>query len=716
MPAKVCRLKNKSDCIVIIIEANGSVRQSLTEIIKEAGFQKITSVPTAKDAIQVLEVGPADWIIAPLAAEDPINGMHLLKLITLEPRLRNTMMTFLWDEGGDETILLQGFELGLTSYFQKSFVRNSLADSFKQLFETFAFWQWDTTLVAAEYIRQSLVKQSLHNDRFALEDDLLNLYPASPQILLNMAEAEFYLDHPSPARILLAQAELIDETLAVSCQTLRDKHKSEVVALDDETTATPNILGIHTALVIDPDKDVLFHVKSLFLNAGVENIETFENGTAAAEWLVTAKQTPDLIVMEWKIPGLPSGAFIQRVRASGFHDVPIIITSSLIKKSDGPLLHEMGVDEFQEKPLDRGKFYKLVIQTIQKSRNPPDEKSALQKIRRLLKSEKVEEAERLMAQLPKENPAFVPAHREIQAFYHMARGEFEKARDTGIDALKLGGDAVMMMNLVGKAMLKLLQFDGAIKFLERAEQLSPMNIERLLHMSEANIQTDKLDLATKYLEAAKQVDPSNSDVLKMDCKLNILNGKTKSAQNAMSDIQFGRHIISYMNNRAVALTRAKRFDDAIVLYRSTFESIPASWLELRATLSYNTALVYARHNLLDKATSSLEPLQHLTPDSSLFKRAKSLGDKIKQAVESGNSIVLSNALPPQSDDLLKPDEHSALFSIPLEQKSIESLSAEMQLQRGELGCYQIFQRSDQAPCKLLENMPNFKPRGGFGTP
>ncbi len=711
MANRTSQLKQKEECSIVIVEATGSLRQMIGDTLKEVGFQKITGVSTPKDVLHILEVDHVDWIITSLAAAETVNALHVLKTITLHPQLRNTHTTLLWESSGDEDVIPYAFELGLLSLHQKSYLRDGFVSIFTQLLEIFQQYNWDGTLVAAEYLRQHLAKTGQHKERLHFEETMLTLYPGSAQILLNLADAELAIDKKNgKGSTILDQLELIDEKMVSQCKRLRQQHGIDKYTDKDQTEIGPgtlkNIFDIRTAVIVDPDTDVLFHATDLLTRVGVENIQSFESGTQAYEWLSATKLEPDIIIMEWKIPGITGAILAQRIRSLGFHQVPLVVISSLIKSSDGPILREMGIDDCQEKPVDQASFYNVIIRVIQQSRCPTEEKSSLQKIKRLLRANKLQEAESFMSQLFQNSKTSEANRKEIEAEYYMAKNDLVKARDAGIASIKLGGNSLNMLNLIGKAMLKLRQFDGALKCFERANSISSLNVERLLDIAEACIETDALGDASQAVAQAKALDISNPSVTQMECKIHIVAGKSELAKNLMGDLESGKNIISYMNNRAVSLAKSGRFDDAIELYSRTLNSIPSTWNDQQAAVIYNTALAFARYGHLDKAASVLQEIVAIDSSNSLIsKRAMSLNTRIKQCLATKTNLVLSSS---DEGSVGLPDAVPAGDEDPF-----EKIGAKLELQIGDIGCHLIFFNLERPVCKLLDNLPLFKPRQAF---
>lgn len=714
MSKRFSQLQLKDRCSVVIVEAASAVRQAMVDVLKQSGYETVRHVSSPKEALHILESERVDWIITGVFPAEKVNAIHLLKIITLQPTLRRTFVTLLWEDANDQAVLPYAFELGLTSLVTKSYAHNSLLESFKELFATFALNDWDSTLVAAEYIRRYLKVKNQHQAHKIFEEDMLKLYPGSSQILFHLAEAELVLGHSERGGLLLTQAELIDENIAHHAKNLRNIYKLEE---QDQDSLPPNvkrnnILGLHTVIVIDPDTDVLFQMKHLLDRAGVDHVETFESGSAAVEWLSTCTREPDLIVMEWRIPGISGATLIQRIRSMGFHLVAIVVISSLIKNSDINILSEMSIDCCREKPIDSKSLYQLIIGEIQSGRKPTEEISLYKKIKQLLKAGKVSEGRSFIPQFfgHKDTPPALKM--EIEAMYHLARGNYEKAHRSGVAAIKLGGDALSMLQLVGKALLKCSDFDNALKCLEKAHSLCSVNVERLIDIADASLQLDKVDRATEAMKAARDLDPTNEAVQQLECKVHIINGEADRAKDAMKDIEFGKNTISYMNNRAVALSRTKRFEEAISLYQTTLDAIPKQWKELRASVVYNKALACARQQALGQAKDVLGELVEMSPSSSLYKRVKSLEEKVKHALANNKELVLSTGEDKQDGFvMIMVDETAAAEETSSPSEDFSTLFVESQdLKRGEIGCYLIFMLEEKEPCDLLEHLPPFRPR------
>ena len=105
---------------ILVVEAASTVRQMLTDILKDMGFKNITAVSKIKDAIHFLEVEKVDWIITSSFTNEDINIISLLELVIHESILRKTRISLLVEPEKELNILSLAFELGLLSWHRKA--------------------------------------------------------------------------------------------------------------------------------------------------------------------------------------------------------------------------------------------------------------------------------------------------------------------------------------------------------------------------------------------------------------------------------------------------------------------------------------------------------------------------------------------------------------------------------------------------------------------
>ena len=96
------------------------------------------------------------------------------------------------------------------------------------------------------------------------------------------------------------------------------------------------------------------------------------------------------------------------------------------------------------------------------------------------------------------------------------------------------------------------------------------------------------------------------------------------------------HIVSYMNNRAVALAKTNRYEDAVELYHSTINALSEDKKEISHRISYNLAMCYARGKNYEDCLHVLKDV--IKGADGISKKAKSLHAKVEVALKKGTVL------------------------------------------------------------------------------
>ncbi|MBI2602187.1 MAG: response regulator [Deltaproteobacteria bacterium] len=705
--------------IVLVIDPVTAIRTMIADVVKSFKFKETLAFEETRSALVYLEQETPGWIIMPPLAEDEYSCLTFLSTIVQNPRLRNTKVSLVVNADEEAYCLPASFELGLMSWHKRTKSQEEFSADLTELFSLLKVNNYDPTLVAAEYLRSYLDEKTYNLSRLAFERNLLELYPAMPNIMLSLAQAQFLNSLTEDGNQTLNQVILLNEKMAPQCKAIQDRfvnaaslpkteseggasppqEKQEAPPKEtqeapknegqEEKTSSPtnlsSVFGVQTCVAIEPDSMVLQHVVELLKNTGVGDVHAFEKGKDAWEW-VKANKEPDMIIMEWRIPEVTGPILIQRIRNRGYGMVPIVVISSLVKDNEVALLKEIGVDHVLRKPFDNRSFYKGIVQTIQRNRLPKDQVSLELRIRKLLRIGKVKEAYWLVRKFI-EDPLIIPeAKLAIQAEYEYYKGHYKKAKELAIKAMRRGKETVYLMNLLGNCLMKLKMFDEALLFLDKAHEHCPLNIERVVNIADAEMQLDNFDKATEAVETAKSLDPEAEQVSEVEAKLAIETNDENTARKILDQLESNRKIVSYMNNRAIALARAGRFGDGIALYERTLKTLPEHDKQLKAVVSYNLGLAHARQGAKEE---SLAVLNLIKPEEEgLKKKVASLVKKIKGSIASGKAIHFSHD---DAELVAKANEDDdTSFEVPKDDVLIQDYINNIDLQKGDLCLYLVF--------------------------
>lgn len=696
---------------VILVDSSGAVRQLLSEVAKSIGFANSQAVASIQDAHSILETEDVDWIIVPLAADQEVNGFHTLRMMVSFPELKHVHVSLLVDET-EMWCLPKAFELGLMSYHMKPFTKDSLTKDLEELLRAFETNDWNGTRTSAEYLRKHLRSTKSVNDLLHLEHALLEMFPGNGKQLLNLAQAQQMNGQTDMAKTTLRQVVAIDPTLKETV----DKKATELFGSTDLATtggdgAVGNVLGLGKVIFIDPDESARTTTKAIFQELGVTDIQEFSDGEAAWNF-INGGDEPSLIITEWRVPSLTAPLLMQRIRSKGFLRVPIMVQSALIKPTDMPIIREMGVANLILKPAEREQLLKSVIWTVQQDRMPTEQQTLENKIRAYLTARNLSEAEALVARYLAEATISEGRKNVIRAEYAFAKEQYEAARDFAIESLKGTTESIFALNVLGKSLMILRQFEAALKCFQKAQSLSPVNLERLVMMAETQAELGETEAAEETVAKARDIDPDSSTAKEGEVRVALASGSGDAAKKMLGQIEAIGNVISYLNNKAVAHSKCGFMEEGIEIYRKTLDSVPEDKIDVKAVVTYNMALAKIRKGDLADALIDLDLVMAI-PGARVAKKAQSLKERLQSSLAANAAFALreSDDTPATAPALTTPEGPTNDESKVADAATVAAAAVETTA--GDLCCYLVYKASGEDHAnlkKILATPPKFKAR------
>ncbi|MDD9950147.1 MAG: response regulator [Zetaproteobacteria bacterium] len=708
---------------IVTIESSGAVRQMLGDVIKSHEFGNITGVGSIKDALGVMEADQIDWVITPLGIDQDNNVFQLLKLITSIDYLRKVRVTALVDENELEYIPAL-YEHGLLFHILKPINKESFGNSIQSFLEDFGRYEWKDTRLAAHYLHAFLSEHNKHEDQIQLESSMISLFPGEIVHLLNTVQAYFKLNDQEKAGSILKQATILypdkkEDIEKVGQELFGDQYTELADRFQTDAENPVNALGIQNCAIIDADDGSRNIVVQCLKDCGIPEgeIKSYDEGESAWKEIDTMESL-DLIIMEWRIPKISGPMFIQRIR-NKFPVVPIIVVSSLLTQDDVPLVIEMGVAQCLEKPAKTNDMVHTMLEVMKQDRNPSSIRQVEMKVVAMLEAGKEEEAAALRSKIQEEFKDSKASILRIDAHFCFAKKEYAHARDLALEVMRSQPDSIVMLNFIGKCLMQLRDFNAALQCFEKAQSISPKNIERLCAIAEMNSEMGNPEGAEKAISEAEQLDDGNESVQEKKAEIAISEGDLQKAKEVMENLSSLNSVISYMNNKAVASARSRNFEAGMELYKRTIESIPTKNKEVKAIVLYNLGLAYGRQDQWDKAKEEFDAVVALGK-SRVDKKAKSLLTRIELAKRQNKPIVLNAAGPAeeQGGAAGKPaDAESGEGASTTEESSaaLENFEAlgTVEITPGSLCCFRVFspaKGSDVVLRDINTGLPRFKVR------
>jgi two-component system chemotaxis response regulator CheY len=122
-------------------------------------------------------------------------------------------------------------------------------------------------------------------------------------------------------------------------------------------------------LVVDDEHYMRKVVRTLLMSVGVRTIYEAADGPAGLELIRT--MVPDVVVLDWEMPGLDGAGFVRMVRSPDtfpLPDVPIIMLTGHGERSRVVEAVQIGVHEFLLKPVSSKALQDRLVAVLAKPR------------------------------------------------------------------------------------------------------------------------------------------------------------------------------------------------------------------------------------------------------------------------------------------------------------------------------------------------------------
>jgi two-component system chemotaxis response regulator CheY len=131
--------------------------------------------------------------------------------------------------------------------------------------------------------------------------------------------------------------------------------KTGLKSFEDLVTST-------RVLLIDDDYFMRKVIRSLLLAVGIKDVHETSNGVDGLQAIENVN--PDVVVLDWEMPNMTGGEFLQIVRAPGsfaFPDVPIIMLTAHVERQRVVEAVRLGVNEFLCKPVSAKALHQRIM-------------------------------------------------------------------------------------------------------------------------------------------------------------------------------------------------------------------------------------------------------------------------------------------------------------------------------------------------------------------
>lgn len=363
-------------------------------------------------------------------------------------------------------------------------------------------------------------------------------------------------------------------------------------------------LDFKTVLVVDDDEVARNLIANYLGRLGVAEVDQREDGVSA--WAALGEKHYDLIVLDWKLPGLSGLALFNRIRQRRvYRTVPLLVVSGLLEKQDFRLLQEFPCTSLMEKPftmlLFQNRLEELQKESIWYGQNNALIDSVLEAL-----GNDPKKAEALLKQVLKNAPNPLPL--ALLAAKRLVKSRMLKTARLVLESiLRLDDQSVIALNELGKTLHLLGEHAKARDLLRQAHKISPQNLQRLCLLGEVELNLSDPEAAQKYFEKALAVDPD-------DKKANagvVVSGNMQEMLEAPRPMQIPSTFASLLNTLGIVHVRSGEYAKGIEQYRAALAFLHAK--DDAARVSFNLGLGFLRWGKPQDALPWFQRSERLAP-------------------------------------------------------------------------------------------------------
>lgn len=353
-----------------------------------------------------------------------------------------------------------------------------------------------------------------------------------------------------------------------------------------------DFLGAHSrVMILEDDESLCKIVSNDFEEEGITEIDCLYNGDDA--WNKLCEKKYDLLLLDWKVPGLSSLALINRIKSDPYYrHVPVIVMSGYLKEHDFALLGEYSNIGSVLKPFNSPLLFRKIKNVFAEASWYKNQEKKLTALVSKLKTPLPDNQANEIIRLTETSPNLIPLAIILGKTLRQS-GFYDLASDILLRALRFSNDHIVLLSELGKIQLHRGDFTQARHYLTRAYQKSPQNIERLCDIGDSHLGDLDTDTAADFFSQASEIDERDE---KASSGLLIANSMGKWLAGAVS---VPDTFAGILNAAGISMVRSGAFEEGIEYYTAAMNHVLHD--SLKSRLAFNIALGYLRWRRPDDA-------------------------------------------------------------------------------------------------------------------
>ena len=341
---------------------------------------------------------------------------------------------------------------------------------------------------------------------------------------------------------------------------------------------------IKRVLIIDDDESIGELVRDYLKGWSCDEVDAVTDGNAAWDRLQAAAY--DLVILDWRLPGVSGMALFNRLRTLPLYDrTPVLVSSGLLVQDDFRLLDEYPCTQCLAKPYSEPVFLDSVTRLLSDSAwytSHRDEIGELMRGVAQKNPESLTKLQRILSSHPSNGaPLALMAARSAKA-----QGDLSTAEALLAGALRRHSESVPLLFELAKVHFATKRYDEAMALLTKAQRLSPRNLNRAHFMGEVALNQTQPAAAAEFFSKALKIDPEHEAAKRGLAVSELLQQAGGEAGGA--PVQVHQSFASMINLIAIALVRSGKYAEGIQRYQEAMEFVQDP--HDRARLAFNLGL------------------------------------------------------------------------------------------------------------------------------
>jgi two-component system chemotaxis response regulator CheY len=140
--------------------------------------------------------------------------------------------------------------------------------------------------------------------------------------------------------------------------------------MDSRANSIRTLMGLIKVLIVDDEHYTRKVIRTLLLSIGCTKIHEASDGAGGLEAIRAI--APDIVLLDWEMPGIDGATFVRKVRSPAtfpLPNVPIIMLTGHSERSRVLEAVRLGVHEFLLKPVSSSALQARILSLLTKPRN-----------------------------------------------------------------------------------------------------------------------------------------------------------------------------------------------------------------------------------------------------------------------------------------------------------------------------------------------------------